>query len=87
MTSVNWNIFSYIGFGFAVLYRIPQILKIYKEITESSDNGGSRKGRGVYGECVHACRTTNAGGDRVAAPHPSGARGAGAQHGIVPKNN
>ena len=30
MTFINWNIFSYIGFGFAVLYRIPQILKIYK---------------------------------------------------------
>ena len=26
----TWNIFSYIGFFFAVIYRIPQIIKIYK---------------------------------------------------------
>ena len=32
----NWNIFSYIGFFFAVIYRIPQIIKIYK--TKKADD-------------------------------------------------
>jgi uncharacterized protein with PQ loop repeat len=27
---VNWNIFGYIGIIFAMIYRIPQIIKIYK---------------------------------------------------------
>ena len=30
MLSINWNIFSYIGLFFATIYRIPQIIKIYK---------------------------------------------------------
>ena len=27
---VNWDIFGYIGIIFAMIYRIPQIIKIYK---------------------------------------------------------
>ena len=27
---VNWDIFGYIGIVFAMIYRIPQIIKIYK---------------------------------------------------------
>jgi uncharacterized protein with PQ loop repeat len=32
----TWNIFSYIGLFFAVIYRIPQIIKIYK--TKKADD-------------------------------------------------
>ena len=28
---VNWDIFGYIGIVFAMIYRIPQIIKIYKK--------------------------------------------------------
>ena len=27
---ISWNIFSYLGLFFAVIYRFPQIIKIYK---------------------------------------------------------
>jgi uncharacterized protein with PQ loop repeat len=27
---VNWDVFGYIGIVFAMIYRIPQIIKIYK---------------------------------------------------------
>jgi uncharacterized protein with PQ loop repeat len=27
---VNWDVFGYIGILFAMIYRIPQIIKIYK---------------------------------------------------------
>ena len=27
---VRWDLFSYIGLGFAVVYRVPQIMKIYR---------------------------------------------------------
>lgn len=30
MTTINWNIFSYLGLVFAVIYRLPQIIKIYQ---------------------------------------------------------
>lgn len=36
MTSFNWNIFSYTGLFFAIIYRIPQIVKIYK--TKKADD-------------------------------------------------
>ena len=32
----NWNIFSYTGLFFAIIYRIPQIIKIYK--TKKADD-------------------------------------------------
>ena len=28
--NLDWSIFSYIGLGFAIIYRIPQIRKIYR---------------------------------------------------------
>ena len=28
--NLDWSIFSYIGLGFALIYRIPQIRKIYR---------------------------------------------------------
>ncbi len=27
---VSWDVFSYLGLGFALVYRVPQILKIYR---------------------------------------------------------
>ena len=30
MTTINWDIFSYLGLVFAVIYRLPQIFKIYQ---------------------------------------------------------
>ena len=36
MSQFNWSIFSYIGLIFAIIYRIPQIIKIYK--TKKADD-------------------------------------------------
>ena len=36
MEYFSWKIFSYIGLFFAVIYRIPQIIKIYK--TKKADD-------------------------------------------------
>lgn len=36
MSKFNWSIFSYTGLFFAVIYRFPQIIKIYK--TKTADD-------------------------------------------------
>lgn len=47
MIEIDWNIFSYIGLFFAIIYRIPQIIKIYK--TKKADD------LSTYSYITHNC--------------------------------